>query len=387
MSNKRPPFSSPHLSRVLYPSALFSLERDEILPYERFAYCILGLTIEVLHDKGLAEDVTISFGRNEALFAPWQINAGIRCHLDSNDAPRAFEFLMPELLPGMAFLYCSSFATDFVVQSPEEVRSSFLSFLEVADAAVKAYKQGGISAALRAAYDKAELVITEVNCEATLTFDLLAKQIGYHEVAHGYANLLGGQEENPVRRRSFELVADLLATQWLYKGMIVNTPDTAAYRKFTGAVSYGESIYRNCQSVQRSYFALLGLFALAGAQRTGGRVSLDGGTTHPPGMQRHVLLHVHFMTLVRSNFAKVLSGDQLNSLDKDWSRMLGRFHEAGIILTSDIQANLDPREADTLEAAADVIESKGIKEVNHVVPLLRDARHLLLDVLARQQRR
>jgi hypothetical protein len=76
MSNKRHPFSSPHLSRVLYPSALFSLERDEILPYERFAYCILGLAIEVLHDKGLPEDVTVSFGSDEAPFAPWRINAG-----------------------------------------------------------------------------------------------------------------------------------------------------------------------------------------------------------------------------------------------------------------------------------------------------------------------
>lgn len=384
MSDKRPPFTTSCVSKVLYPSALFSLERDEILPYERFAYNILGLAVEVLHDRGLPEEITINFTQDAGSFAPWRINAGIRCHLNAESFPQSFEFAIPELLPGMAFLYCSSFVQNFIQSPPEHIQEELSSFLEVADTAVKAYKLDGFAASLRAAYDKSGLAITEVSGEAVLAYDLLTKQIAFHEVAHGYAELLTSREQNPVRRRSFELVADLLATQWMYKKVVVNTPDTAAYREWTGSTSYGDSIYTNCMSLQRSYFSLLCLFALAGAQKTGGKLTLDGGVSHPPGMQRHVLQHVHFMTLVRSNYADVLSPEQFATLDADWSHMISMLHSAGILSNSDLQAGFDPRESDTIEAAADVIEDTNISELNSLVPVLRDVRETLSDAASRR---
>ena len=47
------------LSLIHISSSLFSLEKDEVFPYERFAYNLLDIAIEALNAKGLPERVII----------------------------------------------------------------------------------------------------------------------------------------------------------------------------------------------------------------------------------------------------------------------------------------------------------------------------------------
>jgi hypothetical protein len=122
--------------------------------------------------------------------------------------------------------------------------------------------------------------------------------------------------------------------------------------------------------------------AFAGAQQNGGRLTLDGGISHPLGLQRHMLQHVHLGTLIESNFGRVLSKEQLIELEEDWSRVFGCLINSGIIPAADVQKHLDPQECDTIEAAANAIESMNVQELQAAVPVLLQARELLTDAIA-----
>jgi hypothetical protein len=126
----------------------------------------------------------------------------------------------------------------------------------------------------------------------------------------------------------------------------------------------------------------MALMAFAGAQRYRGVVTLDGGVSHPPGMQRHMLQHVHLGTLIESNLSHVVSEEQFDALKDDWSGVIRDLMAAGIIPVTDVQTNLDPNECDTIEAAAHAIESMDIDELKPAVPVLERARDLLADVIA-----
>jgi hypothetical protein len=62
------------------------------------------------------------------------------------------------------------------------------------------------------------LGLTLAHADKTLnTYDLVSKLIAFHEVAHAYAlQLTSTQDVSAGRRRGFELIADLLATTWIY---------------------------------------------------------------------------------------------------------------------------------------------------------------------------
>jgi hypothetical protein len=159
--------------------------------------------------------------------------------------------------------------------------------------------------------------------------------------------------------------------------MVRNTPDDDEYRGAFGFSSYRESILNNCALAQNAQKLLLGLMLIAGAQSNEGRLTLDGGKSHPPGMQRQLMQHVHFITLVGSNFSSVLRPEELAFLNDDWDNTVDRFVGAGLLPIGDLETLIDPREYDAVEAAANAIEEMNVEELRPAVPVLRDVRDIL----------
>ena len=55
------PIDTHFTSTINYPASLFSLEKDEIFPYERLAYNFLDVGIGALHEKNLPERIVVDF--------------------------------------------------------------------------------------------------------------------------------------------------------------------------------------------------------------------------------------------------------------------------------------------------------------------------------------
>lgn len=314
MAKRRPPINIQQKATVNYPSALFSLERDEVLPFERFAYNLLDVAIAALHAKSMPERVVVEFSGERSNVAPWTINASAQCEFGDGGEPTGFRFVIPELVPSLVYIFCQKLAAELMETGFSDVRRKIQEFADGASAGVRAYKEHGLGHAIRACYEYYGFTIWDSG-RALQSFDLLTKLMAYHEVGHAYADhLTCGQDLNSVTRRGYELIADLLATTWFYNCYIRNTPDDDAYRETRGFASYSDSILANCIEAQRAHLTLLTLMAFAGAQKNGGRLTLEGGLSHPPGLQRHMLQHAHLGTLIESNFAHVLTKEQLVAL-------------------------------------------------------------------------
>jgi len=92
---------------VVYPSGLFSLEKDEVYPYERFAYSLLDIAVEVLHHAQLPENIVVDFTQIIPGISPWSLNASVNIDSDGSGNPIRFRFMTPELFPGPRSHTCS----------------------------------------------------------------------------------------------------------------------------------------------------------------------------------------------------------------------------------------------------------------------------------------
>jgi|NGEPerStandDraft_6_1074524.scaffolds.fasta_scaffold19377_3 hypothetical protein len=377
MSTRSKPIETGLVATVKYPSALFSLEKDEFYPYERFASNVLHVAVEALHNRGLPESIVIDFTRLLSGCSPWAINASMAVTLDGNGKPLFFTVSTPELAPAEFYLYCAVVASKFFDEQafeeferdPRKLGAEIQVFVDAASAAVRAYRESGIGPAIRASYERLNLQILDIERYALL-YDLLTKEIAYHEVAHGYvrqfSRVLTDEET-----RAFEIVVDLVATEWFYNGWIKNTPDTPEYRRFRGIDTYSETIFSNSLMAMQAQQSRLILWAIGGAQRNGGHISLSGGKTHPPGMLRYMLQHVHLYTLVASNFSKVLSADQLRFLETDCQRRMDVLVKAGIVTRGDALEMADGSQLGVVAKAAELISEFDVPELKKMVEFLR----------------
>lgn len=382
VGKRRAPLKTADTSTIIYPSAVFSLEKDETLPYERFAYNILHLAVEALGVRSLPVQVIVEFTSESTKVAPWTINASVQCKVDSDGKPSLFTFLIPELVPALIYIFCQTLGAVLVEDGEAIELQRLQEFVHVGNKGVRSYKKDGLGHGIRTLYDRGGLTIAHY-AEVQNSYDLLTKLIAYHEIGHAYADHLScGQDLNAVSKRGFELIADLLATTWFYNGYVRNTPDDEEYRRRRGVASYAESIFANAVVAQRTHLLLIALMAIAGTQQNDGLVTLEGGISHPPGLQRHMLQHMHLTTLIESNFGHVLSREQFEAFDVDWNRLIDSFVQSGLIPIKDIEMMLDPRECDTIEAAADAIHAMDVRDLKPAVPVLLEVRELLIDALA-----
>ena len=63
MSGRRSALETNQSCSVVYPAGLFSLEKDEVYPYERFAYSLLDVAVEALHHQNLSGNISVEFDR------------------------------------------------------------------------------------------------------------------------------------------------------------------------------------------------------------------------------------------------------------------------------------------------------------------------------------
>jgi hypothetical protein len=333
--------------------------------------------VEALNAKSLPEELVVKFSSEQ----PWTINASVQCDFDGSGRPSAFRFVIPELVPSLIYILCHSLGAELLEMGACDLRKAIQKFADGANVAVRAYKQSGLPHAIRACYEYYSLTISDYS-RAQHSYDLLTKLIAYHEIGHAYADHLKcGKDVNDVTKRGFELVADLLATTWFYNLYVRNTPDDEGYRQTRGFQSHSESIFTNGIQAQRTHLLLLVLMAVAGAQRSGGVLNVGGGALHPPGLQRHMLQHVHLGTLIESNFSAILSKEQVDGLADDWRAVFGDLISAGIVSPQDVREHVDPQECDTIEAAANTIEVMNVEELKPVVQVLRQAREILTDAI------
>lgn len=379
---RRAPVDTPHNSTVIYPSTLFSLEKDEIFPYERYAYNVLSVGVDALNARGLSEKLIIDFTQLPTNSSPWTINASVTALFAADGSPIEFVFATPELVPAILYMFsavvgsefCSDEGFEKIQRNPNSISDQFHSFVSGAGAGVRAYRDRGFGAAVRAAYDHLGLSMTHLR-KSSDVYDTLTKQIAYHEVAHAYIQQFT-REPRPsqAERVAFELIADLVATEWIYNKMIRNTPDTEEYRAFRQLGSYRETILYNSLLTLRYQELLIMVFAIAGAQAQGGKVTLEGGADHPPGMQRYMLQHLHLYTLIRSNFSPPLLEPDFDQLDHDWDVRMDALVRSGVIPSSDVEGLLQISECDTIELAARLIEELRIPELKKAVPFLNSIR-------------
>lgn len=382
MTKRREPIETPLTCTAILPSSVFALERDESWPYERFAYNVFDAGVHSLHTKNLPESLTVDFTRIMPGCSPWAFNASASVVRDGSGDPMSFRISVPELTPALFYLFAATVGSDFFNDEvfsayqgdSDHLRARIQHFSDGASAGVRAYRTSGLGAAIRASYTHLGLTVLDLDQHGE-TYDLLAKLIAYHEVAHAYAKhvlMPGTLDGND--RRACELIADLIGTVWFYALMVYHTPDADEYRRFRGFGSYGESIVSNALMTYRSQQVQLVLAALAGAQREGGRVSLAGGRTHPPGLQRYMLQHMTLASLVLSDFGKVLTTTQQQSLDNDWRNKMEVLAKSGIMPRDDALTMLEPSECDAVERAAELIEKDSIPELMGLTGFLRSVR-------------
>lgn len=381
MAKRRTPKAISASSTIVYPSALFCLERDEFFPFERLAYNVLDVAIEALHAKTMPESVTVDFSDGAA---PWTINASVGPIKDETGRTTGFRFTTGKFVPTLLYLFCAKVGAKLVAGVADGLSDDIREFGDLGNAGVREYKQRGLGHAIRAAHGAC---VDVEHSRACHSFDLLTKLLASHEAGHVYANHFAmAQDANAVTRRGLELIADLLSTTWFYNKYIRNTPDDSSYRQARNVASHAEAVFVNSMEAQRSQLALLALMAIAGAQRNGGRVTLDGGSTHPPGLQRHMLQHVHLGTLIESNFGSLLTQEYFSILEKDHQALLASLVGSGVIPPTEVLSQLDSREFDTVEAAALTIQRMGIEELTPAVPVLLQAREIAAKSLASQHR-
>jgi len=394
MSSRREPIETGLTSSVVYPSGLFSLEKDEVYPYERFAYNVLDAGVYGLHLRGLPESISVDFTRVLPGCSPWSINASVSVNQDSDGRPLSFTLSTPEFAPAIFYMFAAIIISDFFdddsfvafKDDPRKLGERIQHFIDGASAGVRAYRDKGLAHAIRAGYEHLDLSILDLQNYAD-GFDLLTKQIAYHEVAHAYIRqFMRDQDTSSTQGRAFELIADLVATEWLYNVMVRNTPDTEEYREFRGLDTYADTILTNSLMSIRSQQAGLILSAISGAQRTKGPLSLTGSKSHPPALQRYQLQHIHLYTLIASNFSDVLPEENLALVGQDWSERMDMLVRSGVIPLHDLEDSLDLLHCDTIETAADLIEEHNVPELRRTVEYLRATRENLARVLQKRNR-
>lgn len=238
---------------VRYPSSIYSLERHESLPHERFSYNVLSLGIEALHQKQLPEQVTIEFPPSTDRMPAWLINASIRPQLRTDGKLLGFIIAFPELLPTMVMLFAhivskqldESFEGVPVNEMLETVRTRIQEFVDIASKGVREYRSNGLASAIRVIYVSAGITLPLFQ-ESFDYFDSISQFIANHEIAHAYIGQLHAvRAASAEESKAFEFIADLLGTNWLFNHFVLNTPDTEEYRKMREHKSYAESLEAN----------------------------------------------------------------------------------------------------------------------------------------------
>ena len=385
MTRRSSPVETALTSRVQFPSALFSLEYDEIFPYERFAHNLLCHAVDALHAKDLPPKISIEFaGLPEGQY-PWTLNCSITVGTDPSGNATSFGFGIPNMVPAIIYALVATALHDFfdpaefrVFSASPDVFAERLKRLAASvNLGLKNYSPESFALAIRGIYEQLGLDMWRLH-QCSNDYDHLTKLIANHEIAHAYLKQATRSPHATLSEGiAFEFIADLLATHWYFRKTVRLTPDSPEYRAFTKTGSHADSIFENARRGLRNQISLLVLMALAGAQRNQGVASLDGGSTHPNGLQRFLWPRQEFLVLLESNYSNVLSKDHFDQLETEYNERMEVLNKIGLVSAADSRVMLDPVQCDTYEVAANLLETLDVKELTGLIPHLRKMRETL----------
>lgn len=379
----KPPVNTRTYSYVEYPSAVFSLERHEIFPYERFAYTVLRIGVEALNNRQLPDRIYVSFADGTESSNWWTFNAEIR-PMEGLFGPGAEGFhilttpIAPLLLFGMSHYSAKSLFRKDQNFDREGTLSDLRSFIDGLSRhfghALNVYRTKGLASAIRRFSELSGIQVWDLN-DCAAIYEVLISFIANHEIAHAYVGQLtdASKPDSDQEQRAFEIIVDMLATEWIYNHMVVNTPDTEQYRESSGFKSHNESIYHNTMFVLEGQILTFLVFAFTGALINQGRVVLDGGLVHPHVLLRCMIQNVHFMTLVQSNFSNLLSEDDFDGLDKYYTYYMSILAEIGFFNADDAKFLEDTQTAEDLCRAYELVEEYNVRELKKSREMLRFA--------------
>lgn len=387
MNDRKMPIQSNFNSMVIYPSSIYSLEVDEIFPYERFAHNIFRTGVEVLNNKKLPEKLEVEYCQYLMGCTPWTINASIKIDHDIEGKPNSYKISIPEFTPALYYIF-SAIVANYLFDNnkcnSEEDSDGLIErikyFIDGANAGVSMYKEKGLGYAIRSLYDFFNLKILDINKYIDY-FDLLIKQIAYHEIAHAYTlDRIIDKFDNASEKCALEYIADLVSISWIFKQLVFNTPDSSEYRNYRGLETYTDTIIINSLLCINSLIAKLLLSAIAGAQLNGGIVTFSGGINHPHGFIRFHFQIVHLLNLINFYYKEILSKDQLNEIMGYFREKIKIIMKAGIITLDDLNAANDTAERENIEQAENLIVSKNIQELLGMEHLLQHFREITRNI-------
>ena len=384
MTNKRDPLKSKSKSIVVYPSAIFALEKIESYPFERFAYNALSRGIPALNQKGLNDNLWINFEEDEE----FSINAFISQKLSPTGENIGYEISTNVYTPPILLVLCKHFGdifSDFeyltkVVSTPELFKTKIQDFGRDLFNTHNDYNKEGFAIWTRELLKKFNIKLSDVNQE-TLYFDLCSKFIVNHEVAHAYVGQLNLKYNlKDEDYRAFEYIVDLIAIEWLYGKWIGLTPDTKEYRDMRGFEDHKDSIYNNSVNGIQAIMIILLFFGIARALVDDGRVSLEAGRYHPNSFFRHTIQHVHFMTFLESNYGNLL-GEDIKGLDDLHKIFLDISFKTGFINKMDMDELKESQSYIDFTRIPELVKLYNIKEFERFLPIIDAIKNDFLDQL------
>lgn len=365
---------------VILPTEIFSLDRHESYAHERFAYDILRIAVPALRVAHMPDNIVVHLASESSPLGLWTFDVWITPTSGRFSADADFEVHATAASPAIVLGICHHFAEGLFDERRrrhwrehiEEFRQHVIAFGLCLCHAAETWRRSGFEPGLRTFYEGVDLGLGDLQ-PAMHSFDLVAQFIGNHEVAHAYTRQLNRPADQLGKSdgRACEVLADLVATEWLYNMMVRNTPDTAEYREMRGFKTHSQSILSNAEAVVESQVLMFLTLAISSAIDGDGSVTLDGGSSHPNTFLRYSLQQIQFTTLVLSNQSQHVSEADLAPVDAMWSECLELFMSSGLVSTTDVLASFEQGCWADLARATELVGQLGVKELETAVPILR----------------
>lgn len=366
-------------SEVVYPASIFSLKRHENMPYERFAFNVFGEAINKLDEHLLPKTLAVEFSPSSPERPAWAINCSVRSEEVTRSNPKRIVIQSPELLPTFLLMFSvcigkklfSNEGRKFYLQTPKSLSDDIQRFFDSASAVVQAYHSKGHASAIRAGYEFLKIEF-DVFSDAMDHFDTLSYLIVNHEVAHIHVGQFSTTAHNSVETsKAFEIITDLVATEWLFRRYVCLTPDTEAYRKRRNLGSHKDAIWANAKWAIDSQLSLLLLMGVAKAQSSGGRFNFDGGLRHPGSFGRYWLQQAWLAGAIEGQFRDLLGNELHQELLKIWEEYFSIICEAGLVSRKSMQQVVDEDDVRIITRAANIAEANNIEDLSLGIHFLR----------------
>lgn len=357
--------------QVKYPASIYSLERHEIIPYERFASNVFRDCVQELKERHLPLNVIVSFAPEESTSPAWAIN----CSVSTKSALSSeFNIETPEMLPCILMVFSHFISPHFrsscTSQVVSELSEDIQRFFDCCSAGAIAYKRNGLASAIRTTYKSASLDFASVQ-KCMDDYDILSYLISNHEVAHIYIEQFKERGCSPRDKKAYEYLADLVSAEWMFRRYIYFTPDDTWYREQRGLPSHSHALLANSKWALSGIFNLLVLMAAAGAQRCRGRINFDGGVSHPGGFGRSWLKQSWVIGAIEGEFKTAIGDELWPHINSFWEESIKKVFDSGLVSRDSMWQVVDENEVETISRAVQIADEKKIEEISHGLDFLR----------------